>query len=412
MRAESKARRLPRIGCGGLREHGRMKRLVCALDATWNDDDDASPLTNVAKLARAVLYDDGNGVRQLVRYVVGTASSQDRSFTTLKGALGFDISDRIKAAYQFLCNAYEPGDEIYLFGFSQGAYEARSLASFITLFGIAAKGSGFSLDEAWRIYRQPERKRNFDAVAEVGAACHYPVRIRCLGLWDTVDDANNSYRSWGWLSRKFDYHDMRLHDTIDVALHALSIDEAQNPLRPALLTYPEDERLPSRQHVEQMWFAGTHADVGGGWPETGLSDIALLWMAERVRAKTNLAIDIDKLRRESNPDHLGLQHASSTGWYTLRRLVPANRLVLQSLEDEPSRRKQRSGHVGRNLVSLNEAIHESVLLRLRQTVKEARNGTVREIVYEPPALAQRTNAAPSVSDIGTIPADTANDKAA
>jgi hypothetical protein len=161
-----------------------------------------------------------------------------------------------------------------------------------------------------------------------------------------------------------------------------------------------------------MWFAGTHADVGGGWPETGLSDIALLWMAERVRAKTNLAIDIDKLRRESNPDHLGLQHASSTGWYTLRRLVPANRLVLQSLEDEPSRRKQRSGHVGRNLVSLNEAIHESVLLRLRQTVKEARNGTVREIVYEPPALAQRTNAAPSVSDIGTIPADTANDKAA
>lgn len=411
MRAGSKARRMSRIGCGGLREHGRMKRLVCALDGTWNDDDDASPLTNVAKLARAVLYDDGHGVRQLVRYVVGIASSQDNSFASLKGALGFEISDRIKAGYQFLCNAYEPGDEIYLFGFSRGAYEARSLASFITLFGIAAKGSDFSLEDAWRIYRQPERKRNFDAIAEIGAPCHYPVRIGCLGLWDTVNDVGNPYQSWRWLNRKLDCHDVRLHDTIDVALHALSIDEARNPLRPALLTYPEDERLPSRQHVEQMWFAGTHADVGGGWPETGLSDIALLWMAERIRAKTNLAIDLDKLRRESNPDHLGLQHASSTGWSTLRRLAPANRLVLQSLEDDPSSRKQKSGHVGRNLVSLNEAIHESVLSRLRKTVKEVRNGTVREIVYDPAALAQRANAVPNVSEVETV-TEAANDKAA
>ncbi|WP_423415218.1 DUF2235 domain-containing protein [Hyphomicrobium sp. B1] len=389
-----------------------MKRLVCALDGTWNDDDDASPLTNVAKLSRAVLYEDNRGVRQLVRYVVGIASSQDHGLAFLKGALGFEIGDRIKAAYQFLCNAYEPGDEIYLFGFSRGAYEARSLASFITLFGLAEKGSNFLIDDAWRIYRQPERKRNFDAVAEIGAACHYPVRIRCLGLWDTVGNVGNPYRSWGWLSRKFDYHDMRLHDTIDVTLHALSIDEARSPFRPTLLTYPEDGRLPSRQHVEQMWFAGTHADVGGGWPETALSDIALLWMAERIQAKTSLAIDIDKLRRDSKPDHLGLQHASATGWpYAFSRLMPANRAIQQSLEDQPLTSKRRTGKIGRDLISLNEKIHESVLLRLGRTVKEACNGTVRDITYEPAALAQRAATGPDESGVETIPG-AASDRAA
>lgn len=352
-----------------------MKRLVCALDGTWNDDDDASPLTNVAKLSRAVLYEDERGVRQLVRYVVGVASSQNRGLAFLKGALGFEISDQIKAAYRFLSNAYEPGDEVYLFGFSRGAYEARSLASFISLFGLASKGSDFLIDDAWAVYRQPERKRDFNTVAEIGSACHYPVRIRCLGLWDTVDNIGNRYRSPAWLSRKFDQHDTRLHDTIDVALHALSIDEARSSFRPTLLTYPKDDRLPSRLHVEQVWFAGSHADVGGGSPETGLSDIALLWMAERIHAKTGLAIDIDTLKRECKPDPLGVQHECSTGWpYALSGVTPYVRPIQQS-------------RVGHGLTSLNEAIHESALLRLGQTVKQIRgNGKVRNIVYAPAAL--------------------------
>jgi hypothetical protein len=364
-----------------------MKRLVCSLDGTWNDDDGETPLTNVAKLNRAILFQDATGVRQLTRYVVGIASSQDHSLAFLKGALGFEIGDRIKAGYEFLSHAYEPGDEIYLFGFSRGAYEARSLASFISIFGLARQGSNFSMDDAWAVYRQPERKRDFNAVAELSAECHYPVRIRCLGLWDTVGNIGNPYWSWGWLSRRFDYDDTRLHDTIDVALHALAIDEARNPFRPSLFTYPEDVRPPSRQHIEQTWFPGTHADVGGGWPETDLSDVALLWMAERLQSTTDLAIDVAKLKRECTPDYLGLQHCSSTGWlYRFSRAAPYVRLVQQDLDDGASRNR-RTNKLPDGLVSLNEAIHESALMRLGKTVREARDGVIREIVYAPPTLA-------------------------
>ncbi len=374
-----------------------MKRLVCSLDGTWNDDDGAAPLTNVAKLNRAIPFTDSHGVRQLVRYVVGIATSEDQGLTFLKGALGFEISDRIKAGYQFLSNAYEPGDEIYLFGFSRGAYEARSLASFITLFGIARKNADFPIDEAWALYRQSEYKRDFDAVAKLSASCDYPVRIRCLGVWDTVGNIGNPFWSSAWLSRKLDYHDMRLHDTIDVALHALSIDEARGPFRPSLFSYPDDATLPPHQHVEQAWFAGTHADVGGGWPETHLSDIALLWMAERIRATTDLAIDIEKLKRESNPDHLGLQHSSSTGWlYAFSRVMPYVRLIQQNLSGLPERRhgtfhSWRTNKVRTGLTSLNETIHPSALARLGQTVKEARAKAIQEIVYEPPTLIDAAN---------------------
>lgn len=345
-----------------------MKRLVCLLDGNCGDcgEEDGAPApTNVAKLSRAILLNDGNNIRQPVRYVVGT--SRAKRLTSLKDAFGLTVSDRIRAAYQFLTNGYEPGDEIYLFGFSRGAFEARSLASFVTLFGIARRQSAFCIDRAWSIFRKREKKRNFDTVAEIGASCHYPVRIRCLGLWDTVENTGDPYRPSGSFSRRFDRHDTRLHDTIDVALHALSIDEPRRRFRPTLLTYPEDVALPTYQHVEQTWFAGTQGDIGGGWPETELSDIALLWMAERIQETTDLALDIDKLRRDAKPDPLGTQHDPLTGW--LRFAVP---------------RARRASEPPPGLRSLNEAVHPSALSRLGQTVKEARRyGVPHDIVYAP-----------------------------
>jgi uncharacterized protein (DUF2235 family) len=369
-----------------------MKRLVCSLDGTWNDDDGPWPQTNVAKLHGAILPRDRKGVRQLVRYIAGIATAENLPFSFLRRAVDREGGARIKLAYQFLSDVYEPGDEIYLFGFSRGAYEARSLASFVTLFGIARAGSDFSFDEAWKLYRQSDHKRDVDTLARLSAACHYPVPIRCVGAWDTVGNIGNPFSGAARISRRLAFHDMRLHDTIDVALHALSIDEARGPFRPTFFTLTEGTTLAAHQHVEQTWFAGTHADIGGGWPETGLSDIALLWMAERAAALTGLAIDIRKLKRSAAPNPLGVQHYSATGWvYAFSRLVPFIRLVGQDSGAIPKRRRRwfrawRTSKLAPELISLNETIHESAFARFGQMVREVRDRSVQDILYKPGSL--------------------------
>jgi uncharacterized protein (DUF2235 family) len=369
-----------------------MKRLVCSLDGTWNEGGGPSPQTNVAKLHNAILPRDRKGVRQLVRYIAGIATTENLHFAFLRGAIGVEVGARIKLAYQFLRDVYQPGDEIYLFGFSRGAFEARSLASFVTLFGIAPAQSDFSFDEAWKLYRQSEHKRDVDTLARLSAVCHYPVRIRCVGVWDTVGNIGNPFSGASRISRRLAYHDMRLHDTIDVALHALSIDETRGPFRPTFFTLPEGATLAAHQHVEQAWFSGTHADIGGGWPESELSDIALLWMAERVSALTGLAIDMRQLKRSTAPDPLGLQHHSASGWvYAFSRLVPYMRLVGQDLRAIAKGRRRwlrtwRTSKLAPELVSLNETIHKSALARFGQTVRESRGSTVKEIYYRPPSL--------------------------
>lgn len=375
-----------------------MKRLVCSLDGTWNDEGGLRPLTNVAKLHNAILRKDRKGVRQYVRYISGIATAEGLRFAFLKGAMGLEVSARIKLGYQFLRDVYEPGDEIYLFGFSRGAFEARSLASFVTLFGIAQSDSDFSFDEAWKLYRQSDHKRDVDTLAQLSAGCHYPVRIRCVGVWDTVGNIGNPISGSARLSRALAFHDMRLHDTIDVALQALSIDEGRGPFRPTLFTLPEGTALAANQHVEQAWFAGTHADVGGGWPQSELSDIALLWMAERVTALTGLAIDVRQLKRSSSPNPLGLQHQSATGWiFAASRLMPYVRLVSQDVRAISSARHRwfrtwRTNKLAPDLTSLNETIHKSALARFGQKVPEARGASVKDILYRPRCLAAVSSA--------------------
>ena len=310
-----------------------MKRIVVCLDGTWNDNRTGSTLTNVAKLHHAIVGSDANGVRQIAHYVVGIASTAGETAQFLKGAVGVGVDDRIRKAYELLAADYEPGDEIYLIGFSRGAFEARSLGGLITLFGVAKSIKEFPFDKAWSLYRRRAAGRSEPALAELRAAAHYPVRIKCVGVWDTVGNLGNPFSSGGPIGRRFKFHDTRLSDNIDVGLQALSIDEIRGPFRPALWTLPKDQTLPQHQHVEQVWFAGTHADVGGGFRETGLSDIALLWMAERATATTGIAFDMAELAKTTRPDPLGAQHTSATGSiFRWSRLFPFVRLVKQAVE--------------------------------------------------------------------------------
>lgn len=369
-----------------------MKRVICSLDGTWNHNRPGAILTNVCKLHQVIAANDASGVRQASHYIEGIVSTQTETMQFLKGGLGFGVDDRIRKAYTLLSDDYEPGDEIYLFGFSRGAFEARSLASLITLTGIAKAGGAFSLDKAWSLYRTPAGKRDPAVLAELRAAAHYPVRIKCVGVWDTVGNLGNPFASRGLLSllnRRFAFHDMRLSDNIDVGLYALSIDELRGPFRPTLWTLPNDQGLPSHQHVEQVWFAGTHGDVGGGHRETGLSDLALVWMVERVKATTGLALDTKLLDQMARPDPLGPQHSVAEGWiFRWSRVCPFIRLVKQATAGIPRVRRLllgfwRTSKLPRGVAAVNESIHDSVLERFGKRVIELRPQAARTLTYRP-----------------------------
>ena len=387
-----------------------MKRIALCLDGTWNDNRAGSTLTNVAKLHHAILGSDPNGVRQIAHYVIGIASTVGETAQFLKGAVGLGVGDRIRRAYELLSTDYEPGDEVFLFGFSRGAFEARSLGGFITLFGVAKSVKDFPFDKAWSLYRTRAARRSETALAEVRGAAHYPVSIKCVGVWDTVGNIGNPFSSSGLIGRMVNFHDTRLSENIDVGLHALSIDEVRGPFRPALWSLPKHQALPQHQHVEQVWFAGTHADVGGGFRETGLSDVALLWMAQQVAATTGLAFDVDELAKSTRPDPLGAQHTSATGSiFRWSRLFPFVRLVKQAMDGiSPLRRmlfgSWRTSKIPNGHVVVNESIHDSVLQRLGQKVIELRNGRSRMIGYRP------TNLLPVVPDPPTHVAQPAFDR--
>ena len=369
-----------------------MKRLICCLDGTWNDDTSESTPTNVLKLSRAIPTEAG-GARQVVKYIVGVGTGYGGKLGFGIGASGIEVGARVLEGYAFLVEHYEPGDEIYLFGFSRGAFQARSLAGFIALVGIAKRGNGFSSDEAWQAYRAGKGEADEATLAKLRTAAHFPAPIKLVGVWDTVGNLGNPLMPWGRIAKRFRFHDTRLTETTDVGLHALSIDEKRGPFRPTMWTLPTGASLRQGQHAEQVWFAGVHADVGGGYKATALSDIALLWMAERAAATTGLGVDLDKLRRDAKPDPLGVQHSSTTGKiFKWSAWLPFVRLVHQRAAGVGYLRRLllgrwRTGRVARGQVMINEQIHPSVRARFSNEVSEDAGGEMRRFTYRPRNLA-------------------------
>lgn len=370
-----------------------MKKIILCLDGTWNDDTSPTRLTNVAKLHGLVAPVDAKGVRQVSHYVAGIASTKGEWAQFLKGALGVGVTGRIEKAYAVLAESYEPGDEIHIFGFSRGAYEARRLAGLIALLGVPRQGMPGDFEKAWALYRKREPKRDEKRLAELRAERHFPVRIKCVGVWDTVGNLGNPFFSSGPIGRKFKFHDTHPVNAMDVGLHALSIDEVRGPFRPTLWTLPEGKTLPPHQHVEQVWFAGSHADVGGGYRECGLSDVGLRWMAERATATTGLAFDREKLSKTTRPDPLGPQHSSTGGFlYFWSGLFPFIRLIKQDVRAIPEWRRNifgtwRTGKLPKGEASINESVPEGVVERLGQRVVELQGTRARCITYRPASLA-------------------------
>lgn len=270
-----------------------MKRLIVLCDGTWQTAEQEYP-TNVAHFYNALPKRDRDGVLQLVYYDegVGTDGLIDQ---LLGGAFGVGLSENIKQCYRFLVEKYLPGDEIYLFGFSRGAYTARSLAGLVGLVGIADVAKleerdiplwpfddpiGEAIDEFFDYYRLDAPRPDL-AQLKFGDYAIPDVRIRMVGVWDTVGSLGIPVLDPdSLLNRRFQFHDVRLGPQIERAYHAVSIDEQREPFKATLW---DDASASAGQTLEQVWFAGGHGDVGGGRKIDGLSNLALGWMHKKAR---------------------------------------------------------------------------------------------------------------------------------
>lgn len=294
-----------------------MKRLVVCADGTWNEPGEKAngqPCpTNVVKLAQAVCP-SYQGVVQVVYYHegVGTHPGIDR---ILGGVMGVGLSRNIRDIYRFLVQNFEPGDELYLFGFSRGAFTARSLAGMIRKCGVLRKGRIDEVDDAFAFYRRSDVKpADAEAVAWRTARSNV-TRVKCIGVWDTVGALGIPVTFLrAFAAKRYSFHDVALSTYVDNAFHALAIDEQRKPFLPTLW----DVQTPDPAHpqrVEQAWFPGVHSDVGGGYSESGLSDAALKWMMDRA-ASCGLGFEPAIVGSVAgNPcDTL---HDSMTAWYRL-----------------------------------------------------------------------------------------------
>lgn len=269
-----------------------MKRLVVCCDGTWNGLSGKYP-TNVLKLSQAIKTVDPAGIPQLVYYQEGLGTRwYDR---WVGGILGWGIDEHITEAYRFLCTNYEPGDEIYCFGFSRGAYTVRSLVGLIYCSGLLNRSNIHKIPEAYQLYRDRGIKPSNPKAEAFRKQYGERVPITVLGCWDTVGslgipDLVPFVPLDGLVNRKYQFHDTKLSAIIQRAFHAMAIDERRKSF---VVTHMEKSDKNPGQIIREVWFPGTHGCVGGGTSvNRGLSDGGLQWMMEQVsESGLNLAFD-------------------------------------------------------------------------------------------------------------------------
>jgi uncharacterized protein (DUF2235 family) len=301
-----------------------MRRLVVCADGTWNkpeEDDHGVPApTNVVKIQRAIKAVDANGVSQIVYYHSGVGTG-DKFDQLLGGAFGEGIDRNILECYDFLVNNYQPGDQLYFFGFSRGAYTVRSLAGLVRNSGIVQQRFAGMAKEAFSLYRDrdPAKHPNSELGKTFRASFSRDVDVDTIGVWDTVGALGVPLGLFDRLNHtRFAFHDLSLSSRIRNAFHALAIDERRGPFAPTLWMQPREDAELGRNWLEQAWFAGVHSNVGGGYAEAGLSDIALRWMIQRVKAhpgtldSTTLEFDDDYVAELTRPNELARLYDSMT----------------------------------------------------------------------------------------------------
>lgn len=253
-----------------------MRRLILFFDGTWNDPMDK---TNVYRMAALTKHKADDGIEQHFFYDPGVGSTTGTRI--LGGAFAYGLTRNLMDGYQWLAKNYRKDDEIWIFGYSRGAYTARSLVGLLNKCGLVKVYTPVLLKEAERLYRNKDIATGDKQSNEFIESYSRRVRIKFLGVWDTVGTLGIPY-FWNEYT-KFSWHSTSLSPQVDNAFHAMALDEHRALYDVALWTSPTGEPPTAEQTVEQRWFIGAHANVGGGYPEDPLADIPLNWMYYKAK---------------------------------------------------------------------------------------------------------------------------------
>ena len=337
-----------------------MRRLIVCCDGTWNDANDERRDTNVLRMARAIRA-NRDGLNQVLLYLRGVGTSGLTSDHLLGGATGLGLDENIRSAYMFLAQNYVPGDEIFLFGFSRGAFTARSVAGLMRAVGLLKRQSLGKLGAAWNYYRSKGSRTPEAFAVLAGAESHIDVTIKFLGVWDTVGAMGLPVNLFSNVNReRYGFHDTTPSAIVQNGFHALAIDEHRDEFVPTLWT----GQPAAGCQIEQVWFAGAHSDVGGGYMTRDLADIPLCWMACRA-AEQGLVIDWTCLPKAETSQALAPMHDSRTTLYLVDKAFPLLRRLCSQSFDLPifQRLYAPMDEAGHELPVINEKVHQSVLDR-------------------------------------------------
>jgi uncharacterized protein (DUF2235 family) len=277
-----------------------VKRLAIFLDGTWND---TASQTNVVRLFDCVAPRGLDNAEQRKLYDPGVGTKWHNKLRG--GAVGMGLSNNVLQAYRWILENYADGDEVYIFGFSRGAYTARSLGGLIAGCGLAKPGAPFGVDYLYDRYqhrkdsaepihnlifiRDHSRERSLTDEESTLLAHSRRIPIKMMGVWDTVGALGVPWTGMPLIGRdRFFFHNPNLSKIYENAFQALAVDEHRGAYKPTIWTLfapdtkdgtqPAPPPMPSLKSVEQRWFIGAHANVGGGYANDPLGRLPLAWL--------------------------------------------------------------------------------------------------------------------------------------
>jgi uncharacterized protein (DUF2235 family) len=305
-----------------------MKRIVICFDGTWNKpaDEKLPPdrqiETNVCRFYNSMKDTGSDGIKQIKWYDEGVGTKWYDRF--IGGSIGAGLELNIVQGYEFLAKEYDDGDEVYVLGFSRGAYTARSLVGMIRNCGlIRPQHLVLRVPMAYGIYRT--RGDSVDSVtAKVfRAAFSREIKIKFVGVWDTVGALGIPLHLLQDVNMKFyEFHDTKLSSIVENAFQAIAVDEHRIDYEVCLWN-PD---APAQQKVEQRWFIGAHCDVGGGYADRRLSDMTLRWMQDKA-SSVGLALNAVAVGTENYRGSLTDSYAQFLGGIYAKNKPPHYRAI-------------------------------------------------------------------------------------